>query len=675
MNAQHVAEAKEIILLCATLLRPIPIMLPSEFAEKYRVLKEGTTERPGPWSNDHFPYLVPIMDAVSEAIRSGRNLALMKSAQGGGSEAIINACCWLLTYFPGPLLYLISKEPLAKTFGLERIEPIVETCEPLRRKLVTGRGSGESIQNKVFADGKWVLQGGRSVLNLQTLPYRIVVIDEYDSMLDEIEGHGDPLKLAEQRTGAFSGRTIVIVFAHPTTRDRGAGKVYYEQSDQRRAQVTCPHCGGNFWLQWSHVRVVPGPGMSQDQAKNDPRCYAYYAPCCGAHITDAQRWEMSRHTRQVSSLASAEAAAQKKWIGVHFSKYYMSNKTIRQFAAEWIDAQESESKKRVYVNKTDGDVYESEVESKSASDWERIIVSRRSDNDPEFYTRGQVPAGVRFLTAGQDSRSTELHWVVWGHGLLPSELVLPSGVNQKVLCHWLIDYGVVKRPYSLSLDASELGVFDQLIYDRAFTSVDGQHNFFVQQGLHDSGWQPTAVYQYARRRGYRAYPSKGASVRGEVDVEWNAAPIRWGAAPAYRIGEEEVRDKRLKICHLNTFQLKSDFLNSIGRTFLRVRPNGRPSTVQQKIVLPRDVCPDFISQSAAEYLVLEGKKRVWKRRGPNHFCDCNINAYAAALDLDPWQNEMSFEEAQVVESANEEKLKSETYVPSEDGDGDDPLMS
>lgn len=520
----HLCAGKDIALTCASLLRPREQMLPSQFASRYRYLKEGTTERPGLWSNDHFPYLVDVMDAALEAIQAGKNLVLMKSAQGGGSEAIINVCCFLLEYFPGPLLYLISKDELAAEFGRERVGHIVDTCEPLKRKAIRGKGKGDLIKTKRFADGKWSIMGSGSVLNLQSLPYRIVVIDEYDSMLDEMEGHGDPLKLAEARTGAFSGRTLVIVFAHPSTRERGAGKIYYEESDQRRGHVKCPHCGNEFWLSWSNFRCIPKEGMTKSQAERDPNCYQYFAPCCGVEISDGQRWMMARNVRQKSVLAPA-VAKEKKWIGVHFGKQYMPHKTTAQLIAEDIESQGDSGKRRVFVNKTMGDVYEAAIQETDAAQWRRLKVLPRHDKDNEFYVRGQVPSGVRFLTAGQDSRSTELHWAIWGWGLLPDES------NYPILCRWLIDYGVVKRTYSLTLDAAELRVFDQILYERSFPSVCGKYQFWVEQGFHDSSWQPVAVYQYCRLHPFRAFPIKGGSVEGGRDVESKAPRLRWGAPP------------------------------------------------------------------------------------------------------------------------------------------------
>lgn len=645
INCPHIAIARDLYQAAADALRPFPRMLPSEFAPKYRVLKEGTTERPGRWSNEVFPYLIDIMDAVAEAIRTGkRGIVLMKSGQGGGSEAMINALCYLLTYFPGPALYLISKDDLAKEFSRERFGHIIDTCEPLARKAVRGKGSGELIQVKRFIDGKLAILGGRSVLNLQSLPYRIVVIDEFDSLLDEIDGHGDPLKLAEIRTDSFSGQTLIIAFAHPSTRNRGAGLLYYDNSDQRRGMVVCPHCSTEFYLNWERdVRAVPMAGMSDAQAKYDARCYRYFAPCCAAEITDAQRFSIVRNTRQRSTLPAA-IAADKRWIGVHFSQLYMSNKPLRFLAEEWVDClRKGDAVKRVFFNKRLGDVYDAAVKETSADAWREVICKRRSADDLEWYELGQVPRGVRFITAGQDSRSTELHWAVWGWGLLPDE------GNNLTLCGWLIDAGVQERPYSLVLQSAELKVFDQLLYDRFFPSTDTKYQFDVLQGLHDTGWQPIAAYDYCRQKPFRAFPSKG----GSEESGSNAPAVRWGSTPVFRVGDEEIKDPSLKLCVLNTFALKETFFGLAKASFKRAARPGFPVELKTVFTMPHNIDQlrdkqglTFVDHLANEYLTVEKKKHIWKKKGPQHWLDCSIYAYAAAINCNPFQQGLPFEDAE-----------------------------
>lgn len=629
------ARVPEMVRAAARVAKPPEDLLPSEWAERYRFLAPGTTSRPGRWSGDVFPFLRSVMDSCAEAIRLGkRGVVLMKAGQIGGSEAMINVAAWLKTTIPGPSLYLISKDEIAREFGRERFGPLIDTCKPLRERALRGRKSGELVHTKRFVDGKWVIVGGRSILNLESQPYRVVVIDEYDSMQDELAGRGDPLANAEIRTDAFTGSTLIIAFAHPTTRERGAGRLYYERSDQRRAFAACAHCSSQIWLSWDQVKVIPEAGETLEAAERIAARYHLVAPCCGAEITDAERYAMAARTEQRSTLPQEEAA-RRPWIGLHISQLY-TYKPLSTFAQHWVEALEDDGRRRVFVNKRLGDVYSAEEKATDLAAWRACVVVPRSEDDPEAYRLGTVPPGVRFLTAGQDSRLNELHWAVWGWGLLR------TADEWAVLCGWLVDCGVepgprVVDPGRTTLDASDLRVFDQLLYERRWPTARGDQFFRVDMGLHDSGWQPIAVYDYCLSRPRRAYPSKGMSEDDRSQAPtFRFTPIEWGPPG---------RPIRYQRADLNTFRLKEDFFGLVERRFvLEGERAPRP-----RIVLPVDVPEPFLAQSSSEYLANERGKRVWRHRGANHWADCDVLAYAAAERLNPLQGDQTAAEVAALE--------------------------
>lgn len=579
------------------------------------------------WSNEVFPYLCQVMDAIKEAIETGRRgVVLMKSGQGGGTEGMINALLWLQTYYPGPMLYLISKDELAREFSRDRFEHALNTCPPVARKHLPGRAHGERIQAKRLTDGKLVIQGGQSVLNLQSQPYRVVMIDEVDSLLDEIQGHGDPIKLAEVRTDAWAefGPTLIVAFAHPSTRDRGAGRLYYELSDQRRGFIQCPRCPSSFWLDPAFIRVIPHQGQSPAAAERDPSAYHLRTPCCDEDLTDAERFAACRRVEQRSTLAPEEAA-RRQWIGVHFSQLYMPGKTLEFLASKWIEGIDDEGAKRVVVNKRWGDVYEVAAGETSLEMWQGL---RLGEGEGGAYAMGHVPEPVWLLTAGQDSRLDELHWAVWGWALVPAS----AGVE--LLCGWLVDCGVeagprAKDPLRDALDADDLAVLDQVLYRSFWPSADGAMQFPVERGLHDSGWMPIAVYEFCQRRRGRSYPSKGAA-----EDDRSRSPLwTWSAPPRWRDRHgREVSDQAMKRADLNTYQLKVELHGAARRTF-----ETTGGARHARLHFPHDVPDTFLEHLASEKLGRDktGRKKVWRRSGPNHWLDCTIMALAAARSLGP----------------------------------------
>lgn len=603
-------------------LRPPEDLSPSEFAERHRHLKEGTTFRPGLWSNEVFPYLVPIMDAIQEAIRLGkRGLVLMKSGQGGGSEAMINALLWLKANFSGPILYLISKDDLAKEFSRDRFEHAQQTCAPIAVKSISGYGSGDSLHQRRFTDGKLTICGGRSVLNLQSEPRRFVMIDEVDSLLDEVPD-GDPLQIAEIRVDAFPGTTLIIAFAHPSSADtRGAGKLYYESSDQRRGFVDCPHCPAEFWLQWDHVRVEPREGQERSEAERDPTRYVYRTPCCDRVLTDAQRWRaVANGVRQQSTLPEEEARA-KPYLGVHFSQLYMSNKPLVFLAEKWVEGLADPATRRVFVNKRLGEPFSEDEGGVTDEQWKALI-----DRD---HRRGEVPEWAAFLTGGADVNAQHVHWSVWAWGLRI------DGQGRRRLCGALVDWAEVERvPASTNLDAADLEVLDEPFLHRTYQRPDGS-GVRVRQAFIDAGWKSRAVYEYCRaaHRRLACTPAKGMNVDSR-----SKQPIhRWGKVPPYVVDGQRL-DPGLQLAALNTFKGKRNWFDLCKvRTPLVNEETGEVLSEATRIVLPHDVDPRFVDHLRAEVLRTEKRKTFWHAKGPNHWLDTAIYAFASAYQLSALQ--------------------------------------
>ncbi len=616
---------------CADESRPLPQLSPSEFADRYRILHEVyCTERPGRWNSTVFPYQRPLQDMVQEAIETGRRgVVYMKSAQGGGTDLAINGLCWLKVYYPGPQLFMTATDKVASEFGRERFENIIKDMPPLAAKYrPNARGD---ILAKRFSDGRWQLAGGQSIHKLHSTPYRHVGIDELDSLVDNLGGEGDPLKLAEARTDSFVGETLFVCYAHPSTKDRGAAKIFYEQSDQRRGFVAHASCGQEFWLKWDDVKCTG--------EKNDPDSYVYACPHCGEVIPDSERVAMVCAV-DYRSVLPPEQAAQKTWIGAHFSQLYYPNKTLRGLAQRWIECGEDINAIRVFYNKVLGEPYEPRVKGLTEEHLRRLIVVKRRANDPEFYLRGHVPPGVRFLTAGQDSRTTQLHHAIWGWGLR-------RGVDgHPLLCGWLIDWGEIERAYSLTFNESEFHVYDDLIYNRRFPSTISGRSFTVVAAGHDIGYAPTQVpiIRYCRNFPGRAFPTKGASLTA---TSATTAPVfKDGVALKLKAGEEETIDHSSKSVTFNTYLLKNDIFGWLGGTEMEIPDPALGKRTVKRLTLPEDVDQLWIDQSKNEALA-KGKRTdelVYLKIGPNHLADCNMQAYGLALRIDPFQDNKTADE-------------------------------
>jgi phage terminase large subunit GpA-like protein len=379
---------------------------------------------------------------------------------------------------------------------------------------------------------------------------------------------------------------------------------------------------------------------------------------------------MIRGLHYKSTLTSESEAKSKPYIGMHFSALYYPHATIRSLSQDWVKCLNSDSSKRVFWNKTLGEPFEITVSESSAADMHRCIVGPRvmpaGQEDQEAYRKGQVPAGVQFLTAGQDSRSIELHHAIWGWATV--ETTDGSSTRRG----WLIDWGVTKKPYENALHVSDLRFFDQVIYQRLFprrSSASSPTPEFLQvlSCGHDTGWQAEAVYAYCRTYPGRAVPVKGGAVSEGRDYETTGPILRWGDAPGYTAAGQIIRDLTMRPALLNTYQLKFELVGMAKRELKLAS-----GVTSWALTFPMDVDDGFLTQLTNERLAKEHKNgrdvQVWKRKGPNHWLDCTVYALACALN----------QETVGIPSQTAAAVQTTGYVPGED-DGEeqrpvDPLL-
>jgi phage terminase large subunit GpA-like protein len=619
------AQGAAVLEAAVDIVRPLKRLSPSAFAETYRYLQVGKSHLPGPWRNENAPYLVDVMNAVEEAIRTGkRGVVLEKPSQVGGSEAFaINVVQWLLTYYPGPILYLTAIESNAEELSRDRWEGpegAIATCEPLAKKHLAGKKHGEKVLVKRFTDSKLVLSGSQSIHHLISNPYRFVVVDEVDSINDFMDG--DAIKIAEHRTRAWAegGPTLIIAFAHPSTPERGAAKLY-ELSDRRRGHVECPHC--HTWIAptWADVKVIAAANESPAEAERIHERYHFVAPCCGVQWSEIDRRKAIRRVEQRSTLPAGTPA--RDWIGLHVWRFFSETKgEVAELAREWIDSLDDEAKARVFANKTLAEPWRAKVRELAVETWRRLQVPEGKDG---CFALGEVPAEVQFLTAGQDSAQRELHWAVLGWGLARTH------EKQLVLRGWLVDAGVEAGPRAIEerteLAAHDLHVFRQILYERTWPRRDGGKPLALARGLHDVGWQPIAVYGFcSSQKDGRAIPSRGGNYTDTDHTK--APPTRLSEPVVYGVGSQQKVDPNLRRLELNTYLLKTAIASNAEATLRDEHGVPRPI-----LTLPYDAPDELLEHLASERVKVESGKRKWVKRGPNHWWDCTVMAYAAALNF------------------------------------------
>lgn len=438
-------------------LKPDPTLSISEWADKHRTLSQKAAAEPGRWRTSRTPYLKEIMDCLSPSSPVER-VVFMKGTQIGATETGGNWIGYVISHAPGPMLIVMPTVDTAKRWSKQRLAPMIDEMPILRAKVAPSRerDSGNTLQMKEFVGGFLIITGANSAVGLRSTPIRNLFLDEIDGYPSDVEGEGDPVKLAEKRTDTFSRRKIFMA-STPTIKDASRIEREYEASDKRRYYVPCPHCEHMQWLKWINIKW---PENKPDEA-------AYACEACGALIEEHNKTWMLEH-------GEWRAEAVSKTAGFHLSSLYspLGWKSWAAIASDFLESKNDPALLKTWVNTVLGETW---AEIGDAPKWETVAALR------EAYLSTDKPDGANVITCGVDVQKDRLVYGVRGWG----EVKESWGMHQGEL------WGETDR----------IDVWNDLAVLLETAGIDRM--------LIDSGYRPEMVYQFCRRFPEKALPTKG----------------------------------------------------------------------------------------------------------------------------------------------------------------------
>ncbi len=573
-------------------LAPDPLLSVSEWSETHRMLAARASAEPGRYRIARTPYMRAIMDALSPADPC-RRVVFMKAAQVGATEGANNFIGFVIHQAPGPMLAVQPTVELAKRNSRQRIDPLIEESAALRELVrpARSRDSGNTMLSKEFAGGILIMTGANSAVGLRSIPARYILLDEVDAYPASADEEGDPVTLAEARSLTFAHRRKVLLISTPTVKGFSRIEREYEASDQRRYFVPCPHCG--------HAQVLVFERLKWDTGK--PETAAYHCASCETPIAEHHKTAMLA----AGVWRATGVAADPSTIGFHLSALYSPVGWLswEAIARAWIAAQGSDEAIRAFRNTILGETW---VESGEAPDWQRLYDRR------ERWPAGTVPAGGLFLTAGADIQKDRIEVDVWAWG--------------RGLESWLIDHIVIEGGPERTEPWAEL--------DRLLSQVwphEGGTALGLAKLAIDSGYEPTAVYGWARRAGV----AQVAPVKG-VEGFNRSSPV---SGPTYVDasdgGRRLRRGARLWSVAVSTFKAETYRFLRLERPTDEERAEGKPYP-PGNVHLPHWIEDEWLKQFVAEQLVTVRTRRGFARlewqklRERNEALDCRVYARAAA---------------------------------------------
>lgn len=572
-------------------LMPDPDYRISEWAEKHRVIPAETSSMPGKWRNAVAPYLVEIMDCMSPSDPC-RRVTVLKSAQSGGSEAATNVAGFVADVAPGPMLIVHPTLEAAANWDREKLTPNIEVNPRLRKKVVEnkGRSGGSTAKHKKFPGGFLALAGANSAAGLRQRSIRYLIKDDWDEWPFDVNGQGDPDKMANARQISYlnSGTAKCLEISTPTNKSTSRSyRAYYEESDQRIWKMRCPHCDEAQEFRFFPLSKEPFRGG----IKFNPQ------PPYDAHYVCEFNGCIIEHHEKSKLLATGKWFAQTPGPGKHpgfkissiFSPFVPWDDIVKAF----LEAKDKPLELKTFFNLWLGEAWE---ERGDAPDWKRLLALR------EPYDPGRIPLGALLVTTAVDVQKDGFYYEVVGWS---------AGKTS-----WLMDKGFLPGDTSRAESWLQLDT----LYERGYENAWGRA-FRSDMMAVDAGYNTHMVHAWVRKK------ERAMAVRG---VSGAQAPVLGTPTKLDVSYAGQKKKSGLRVWPVGDWQAKIEIFS-----YLRLEgvKEGHESD-------PRGYChfheladENYFKQLTSESLVTVAKKgktvTEWQQTGENHFLDCRKYNLAA----------------------------------------------
>ena len=575
---------QELVQSAAQSWAPPPKQSVSEWAESKFVLSPEYSAKTGDLRL--YKYQREPLDCLGDPFV--REQVIMSATQMLKTLTLQIGVAYAIDVDPGPILLAQPTETDAETFSKERLGPMVRDMKCLRDRVAPEKKTSTSntVLHKVFKGGSLSLIGAQTAGNFARRSIRYFFADERDKWKKNVGKEGDGFSLGVKRTATFRSRAKIVQVCSPTVKGDSAIDEAYERSDKRKFHVPCPACGHLQILAWAQVKWTD----------NDPLTALYHCTQCDAGWTDAQR----------HAACEAEAAvwiAEKPFAGVAgfwISELYSPWKKLSEIVLDFLSKKDSVETLQTFVNTTLAEAWQ---QAGDAPEWERIAAHA------EDYLAGEVPAGVRFITAGVDIQKNRVEIAKWGWG---------RGRRR-----WLVDYVVI--PGEMSDPATKARLTEEL--NCTYPTAAGVDLPVLRLAI-DSGYQAEEVYSWARQQG----PGRVLVVKGDdrqqlllgspamIESNQRGKKVKWGIK-VWPVGVSHAKSELYGQLRLNREEGSAE--TPAGWVTIPARGWTEPSM--------EEFCRQLVAEQYVIKIVRGYKKGEWvKARERNEALDTANYARAAA---------------------------------------------
>lgn len=454
-----------------------------QWADKHRMLSQKGAAEPGPWRTDRVPYQREPMEMLSPQSPTQR-IILMWASQTSKTEGANNWLGFIAHHAPGPVLFVMPTLNDLKKNVLQRIDPMIRETPALAERFAkpASRDAANNMFVKEFQGGMLILTGANSASGLASMPIRYLYGDEIDRWPHDVDGEGDPMDLAQQRTVTFRSRKKILLTSTPTLKGFSAIEREFKRSDQRYYFVPCPHCNHMQPLRWKDEdgtrRLLWD--RNPETGRHLPNTARYLCEECGVLIEERFKLQMLAAGKWQATAPGEDGTA-----GYHLNALYSPFYSWPEMASEFLKAKDVPEKLKVWTN------------TKLAETWEEIGFSLNANTLAkrlEDYERAVVPSAAAVLVGSADIQGDRIE-----------AKIVAFGAHEE---SWLVDYEIFWG--DPSSDATVWARLDEW-RRREFNHPGIGRSLRVAIFGIDSGDQADAVYDYVQpRQMERVFATKGS---------------------------------------------------------------------------------------------------------------------------------------------------------------------
>lgn len=272
----------------------------------------------------------PINDIVNPRVRK---VVLMSSAQLLKTTVLQNSMYYFMANDPSNQIFAGATAGTTSKFRSGKWQSVIEAC-PVLKNLVSNKNdknftNNDKTQQNLDGTFTYFLTLGSSA-QLRGLTAPRVFLDEV-SNVDAEGDEGNPLKLAEQRTKAFS--TPLIMVCSTPLDENDLITQQYEQSNKQKFHVPCPHCDHEHELVFENVKfewkiIDGGRRRIPDADTAELQC-----PKCNNVISEAERVRMIKKGHWVVTVPEITDI-----MGYHISRLYSPINSIKSIVQDFAEA-------------------------------------------------------------------------------------------------------------------------------------------------------------------------------------------------------------------------------------------------------------------------------------------------------------------------------------------------